>query len=97
LLINEIFREKKQKDKLKILQQYQRSILDEFIFNEDIYGEMKSVPKFKFLYIGMQIWEKLLQGAKQNMKSSSMGEVLSSMITPNFLRILVRNLGNQKN
>jgi hypothetical protein len=36
-------------------------MLDEHLFNEDVYAELKSTAKFKFLSIGFKLWQLIVK------------------------------------
>lgn len=67
------------------------------MFNEDVYQHMKNVTKFKFLHIGLSLWESVLNkcGVWDSKKKQS-EEILDIMLTPNFLKVLIKNVQNQK-
>ena len=57
LLMNEITQaEVKSAERARLTQQLVMSLLDEHLFNEEVYAEMKSTAKFKFLFIGFKVW-----------------------------------------
>jgi len=59
LTIKELFREKKSIEKNFDL--FNRIILEDSIFNEDVYDKMKSVAKLKYLHVGLKIVEAVLK------------------------------------
>lgn len=70
-------------------------VLDEHIFNEDVYSSMKSVAKFKFLHIGLLLEQSMLNLVSTwEDKSNFKEQALEYIITPNFLGILVKNVQN---
>ena len=40
---------------------FNRIILEDSVFNEDVYDKMKSVAKLKFLHIGLKVTEAVLK------------------------------------
>lgn len=65
LVAKEIQREKKEKDKLKVLQLFVKNSIDGYLLSEDVYNQMKGVTKFKFLFMGLSLWQLVLLSSKQ--------------------------------
>lgn len=66
LLMNEITSgESKSSERARLTQQVIQSLLDEHLFNEEVYAELKSTAKFKFLFIGLKLWQLLLNTTQQ--------------------------------
>jgi hypothetical protein len=64
LLMNEInLYESKAQDKANVTRQFIQSILDEH-FDEEVYANMKSTAKFKFLHIGFQLWQMVVKSIR---------------------------------
>jgi len=47
---------------MKLLSSFYKNVIENFCFSEEVYTGMKSVAKFKFMFIGLSIWQMLLQG-----------------------------------
>jgi hypothetical protein len=60
-ILKDIEREEKLQDKVKLTQQFVKAVLEEHLFNEEIYASMKSTSKFKFLHIGLNLWKLVVQ------------------------------------
>ena len=74
-----------------------KGLLDEHLFNEDVYGEMKSNSKFKFLHIGFSLWELLAKEVEAwDPKAKHRDVLIEAFLTSNFLRVLVKNVSNTK-
>ncbi len=59
---------------------------------------MKSITKYKFLHIALKFSLLILQKCRQwDPKSKMRSELASLLITPNFLRVVVKNVASQKN
>ncbi|CDW85691.1 dna polymerase v-like [Stylonychia lemnae] len=98
LLLNEINLESKVSDKTKITQQVIISILEESNFNEDVYSQLRSVTKFKFLHIGLRFWQMIAQSImKWDIKHQSREQLLDLLLSQPFMKVLVKNVQNQKN
>ena len=98
LLLNEIANEPKSSDQIKISQSFFKSIIEAHLFNDDVYQAMKSSGKFKFLYIGLNYWKLAVESIqKWDVKLKAREQLLDSIVGPNFLRVLVKNVSNTKN
>jgi hypothetical protein len=65
LLMNEIAQsEGKAAEKARVTQLVIQSLLDEHLFNEEVYADMKSTAKFKFLFIGFKLWQLIVKGVQ---------------------------------
>jgi hypothetical protein len=62
LILNEITGgEVKSAERARLTQQLVQSLLDEHLFNEEVYAELKSTAKFKFLFIGFKVWQLIVK------------------------------------
>lgn len=58
---------------------------------------MKSAAKFKFLYIGLNLFKLLLESIQSWDTSCKVREaLLDNLFSANFLRVLVKNVSNTK-
>ncbi len=74
-----------------------KSLLEDYLFNESVYGEMKSNGKFKFLHIGLSLWEMLAtEAGKWDFKGKYREAVVEELIGENFVQVLVKNVSNAK-
>jgi hypothetical protein len=74
-----------------------RGLLEEHIFNEDVYGDLKSHSKFKFLHLGFSLWELLARDVEVwDTKAKHREGLLEAFLGPNFVRVLVKNVSNPK-
>lgn len=99
LILNDISKaeETKAADKARLTQTFLKSLLDEHLFNEDVYQEMKSTSKFKFLHIGLKLWQLTVASVGTwDTKCKHREALLESLITPNFIKVLVKNVSNPK-
>ena len=97
LLLNEVTQEPKVGDRVRLVQQVMRQLGDEHLFSEEVYNGLKSVTKFKFLHIGLKVWLQVSEHLKVwDPKQKHRQQLLDSMITPGFLKVLVKNLANAK-
>eukprot|EP00347_Sterkiella_histriomuscorum_P004007 403362109 len=98
LLLNEISSESKTADKAKLMQQLINSVIVEFLFNDEVFAQMKSMTKFKFLHIGLRFTQLVLQNIQSwDTKQQNREQLLENLIKPNFMKILVKNVSSQKN
>ena len=81
---------------------FNRTVLEGCIFNEAVYDSMKSVPKLKYLHVGLKIVETILKQVQE--MSSSKNTALKQKIvetlllgSPNFRSVLIRNVQMPKN
>ncbi len=89
--------ETKTSDKAKLTQTLAKSLLDDHLFNEDVYQDMKSSSKFKFLHIGFKLWQQTVSSiGTWDTKVKHREALLDSLITPNFIKVLVKNISNPK-
>jgi hypothetical protein len=85
------------KDKAKLCSQLIKGLLEDNVFNEDVYGEMKSTSKFKFLHIGLSLWELLVKEVQVwDSKGKQRETLVEAFLGPNFIRVLVKNVSNTK-
>ena len=76
--------------------------MEESIFNEDVYDNMKSAGKLKYLHAGLKIVETILvqlhgmAGSKHMVLKQKIVETLL-LGSPNFRFVLVRNVQMPKN
>ena len=58
---------------------------------------MKSSAKFKFLFIALNYWRLAVQNVQQwDSKLKAREVLIDTLIGPNFLRVLVKNVSNTK-
>ena len=89
--------EEKLKDKARLCAQFSKTLLDEYIFNEDKYQEMRNTSKFKFLHIGLTLWKTIIDSiAVWDPKCKAREQLLDTLVTANFLKVLVKNISNTK-
>jgi len=85
------------KDKARLCSQLIKGLLEDNVFNEDVYGEMKSTSKFKFLHIGLSLWELLVKEVQVwDSKGKQRETLVDAFLGPNFIRVLVKNVSNTK-
>jgi len=100
LIIKELLRERKLIEKNFDL--FNRIVLEESIFNEDVYDNMKSAAKLKYLHAGLKIVETILvqlQGMAGSKNMVLKQKIVETLLlgSPNFRSILVRNVQMPKN
>ena len=62
LLMNEVTSgEVKAQERARLTQQLIQTMLDEHLFNEEVYADLKSTAKFKFLFIGFKLWQLIVK------------------------------------
>jgi hypothetical protein len=58
---------------------------------------MKAAAKFKFLHIGFTLWKLVIENIQTwDTKFKSREVLLDSLLSPSFLRVLVKNVSNVK-
>lgn len=72
-------------------------MIEDYLFNEDVYQSLKSSTKFKFIHIGLCLWKLVIESlAKSDPKSKAREQLADSLLGPNFLKVLVKNISNTK-
>ena len=85
------------KDKARLCSLLIKGLLEDNVFNEDVYGEMKSTSKFKFLHIGLSLWVLLVKEVQVwDSKCKQRETLVDAFLGPNFIRVLVKNVSNTK-
>ncbi len=85
------------KDKAKKALSLIKGLIDEHLLNEEVYGEMKSNSKFKFLHIGFSLIEVIIKDIEVwDPKAKHREPILEALLSSNFLRVLVKNISNVK-
>ena len=89
--------ETKTSEKARLTQTLVKGLIDEHLFNEDVYQEMKSTSKFKYLHIGLKLWQLTVSSISTwDTKLKHRESLLEALVTPNFIKVLVKNKSNPK-
>jgi hypothetical protein len=84
-------------DKVKLTQVLVKTLLDEHLFNEDQYSYLKSAAKLKSLHIGLNLWQLIVESIqKWDAKLKAREQLVESLVTSNFIKVLVKNVSNPK-
>ena len=82
---------------MKLAQSYFKAVFEDHLFNEDVYSGMKSSAKFKFLFIALSYWRLAVESVGVwDPKLKAREALLDTLVGPNFLRVLVKNVSNTK-
>jgi ABC-type polysaccharide/polyol phosphate export permease len=58
---------------------------------------MKSNTKFKFLHIGLSLWGLIVEAIQRfDGKIKAREQLIDTLVTPNFVKVLVKNISNPK-
>lgn len=58
---------------------------------------MKSTSKFKFLHIGLSLWRLVASSVQSwDTKCKAREQLIESLVTPSFIKVLVKNISNTK-
>lgn len=98
LLLNEISNEQKPQDRMKLIQTFTQSLLDDHLLNEESYNAItKNSTKFKFIHIGLRLWELVAKKIGEwDSKLKNREQLIDMLVKPNFLKVLVKNTQNVK-
>jgi hypothetical protein len=97
-LLEEACRQQTDKERLKAYKVLCKSILDQHIFNPELYRAIKGTVRPKSLNIGLKFWLAIVKSLKSRESSQKNREtVLMWLLSENFMTVFIKNLYALKN